>query len=199
MIMLNAQGFVKHKDEIGSLAMRYKSRILCLTEINVKKEIEDAEIRITNYDMVRCNTNNGRTGGVLNYVRQDIKYKVICNKNIEDNTWLSAIKVTGEYHLIVICNIYHSPNKSDGRFIDLITEECENLLHIGHVIVLGDFNIDVSKSNQYTKRLLKNMTNLGLKQYVSDYTRVTEQSKTIIDLAFSILYRNQCIGNSEDN
>lgn len=82
--------------------------------------------------------------------------------------------MSGKYYGTVICNLYHSPNKSDGRFIELITEECENLLHMGHVIVLGDLNIDVSKGNQYTKRLIKNMINLGLKQYVTEYTRITE-------------------------
>lgn len=85
-------------------------------------------------------------------------------------------------------NVYHSPNKSDGRFIEAITEECENLLDIEHVIVLGNFNIDVSKNNQYFKRLIKNMANLGLKQYVTEYTRITEQSKTRIDLVSSNFY-----------
>lgn len=60
---------------------------------------------------------------------------------------------------------------------------------IGHVILLGDFNTDVSKSNQYTNGLMKNMNNIGLKQYVTEYTRITEHTKTKIDLAFL----NDCI------
>lgn len=189
LLLLNAQGFIKHKDEIKNLVIRYKPRILCLTETHIKEEIEDEEINIINYEIARCNTKNGRTGGVINYIRQDIKYKVICNKSVEENLWINAIKIGGEHNEIVVCTIYHSPNKSDGKFIELITEECENLIQIGHVILLGDFNIDVSKSNQYTNRLMKNMNNLGLKQYVTEYTRITEHTKTKIDLAFL----NDCI------
>lgn len=184
ILLLNAQGYIKHKDEIENLVIKYKPGILCLTETHIKEEIEDEEINITNYEIARCNTRNGRTGGVINYIRQDIKYKSVCNKDIEENIWINAIKIEGKEE-IVICTIYHSPNKSDGKFIELITEECENLIQIGHVILLGDFNIDVSKTNQYTNRLMKNMNNMGLKQYITEYTRITKDTKTKIDLVFS--------------
>lgn len=78
--MLNAQGFIKYKDEIENLVIKYKPKILCLTETHIKEEIEDAEISKTNYDIVRCNTNNCRTGEVINYIRRDIKFKIIVIK-----------------------------------------------------------------------------------------------------------------------
>lgn len=77
---------------------------------------------------------------------------------------------------------------SDGEFIDFITTECDELIDIGHLILLGDFNIDVSRENHYSKRLLRNMKSMGLKQYVQEPTRVTKESKTIIDLVFSNFY-----------
>lgn len=87
---------MKHKDEIEILVVKYKPRILRFTETHITEKIEDTEISKINYDILRCNTYNCRTGRVINYIRRDIKYKIICNKN-QRKTWVSAIKLEGKY------------------------------------------------------------------------------------------------------
>lgn len=64
-------------------------------------------------------------------------------------------------------------------------QEYENLRDKGQVILVGDFNIDVSKDSQYSKKLIKEMKSVSMYQWVKEYTRVTSNSKTIIDLVFS--------------
>lgn len=189
MIVLNAQGFLKHKEEIEQMINEWKPEIACLTETHITEEINDFEINIKNYNLVRCNTNNSRTGGVLTFIKGKIHYEEIKNKSIEQNVWLSTIKISGKRNGdIIICNTYHSPSASDGRFIDIITDECENILDMGHIFLVGDFNIDFSKKNGYTERLERNLLCLGLKQQVKTPTRITESSKTIIDLVFTNFY-----------
>lgn len=88
----------------------------------------------------------------------------------------------------MICNVYHSPNKSDGEFTESIEEEYEKMIDKKHIIIIiRDFNIDISRENQY-KHLIQNLRYLGLKQYVNEYTRIIETSKTQIDLVFSNFY-----------
>lgn len=188
MLVLNAQGFLRHKEDIEIIINKYKPEVVCLTETHIVEEINDFEIKIRNYRVVRCNTENRLTGGVLTYIRQNIQYEEIINKAIENNVWISIIKVTGRLESITIGNVYHSPSTSDGRFIEIIVEECEKVLDMGRIIMVGDFNIDVSKKNDYVKRLQSNMSFLGFKQYVTEPTRITETSETIIDLVYSNFY-----------
>ncbi|XP_046743250.1 uncharacterized protein LOC124409579 [Diprion similis] len=185
ILVLNAAGYIHNKDNIENLIIRNRPIIACVTETHVKEEIEDFEIEIQNYNTVRCDSYSSRTGGLLTYIKKDIKYKVITIKTVEKNAWICTIKLMGKYEGIIICNVYHSPSKSDGLFIDEIIKECDKIVDIGHIIVTGDFNIDVSKENQYSKRLIDKLKCMGIKQYVRDYTRIQGEAKTIIDLVFS--------------
>ena len=53
--------------------------------------------------------------------------------------------------------------------------------------MVGDFNIHVIASSQYSNRLIKQLMYIGLKQYVTEPTRITKTARTIIDLTFSNL------------
>lgn len=188
VLLLNAQGFIKNKEEIVKLINEKKPKIMCLTETHITEDIGEFEIAIENYRVVRTNTENNRTGGVLTYIYQGIEFKVLNTKNVENNFWINTVQLMGKYEGTVICNVYHSPSESDGRFIELIVSECEELTEKGIVILMGDFNIDVMKETQYTKRLIRNLLSVGLKQYIRNPTRITDTSQTTIDLVFSNFY-----------
>lgn len=83
--------------------------------------------------------------------------------------------------------IYHSPSSSDVDFIDsfeswlrTVYQDCRTNL------LVGDFNIRWNEPGY--ARELKNVTEaLGMKQIVSEPTRVGPSSSTIIDLVFTNL------------
>jgi hypothetical protein len=52
-------------------------------------------------------------------------------------------------------------------------------------IFTGDFNIDVSKHEYYSKKLLEIARQNNMHQKVNEYTSETHTSKTIIDLVFT--------------
>lgn len=60
-------------------------------------------------------------------------------------------------------------------------------------IVIGDFNIDLSLDAFYSNKLRNTMLCLGLKQYVCEPTRVTVNSRTLIDLVFASLNLSECV------
>ncbi|XP_057335423.1 uncharacterized protein LOC130676322 [Microplitis mediator] len=189
LLLVNIQGFIRNKNELEILANEMKPEVICLTETHVTADIEEHEINIDNYNHVKMYSENKRTGGVITYIRKDIKYeKVEKVGNVvveENNIWMCNVRLKGKYDGIIVSNVYHSPSQSNGQFIKRLREEAENLIEKGQVIVVGDFNIDVSKKTQYSKKLLKEMKSLGLKQRVKEHTRCTMNSNTVIDLVFS--------------
>lgn len=79
--------------------------------------------------------------------------------------------------------IYHSPSTSDAAFLRYLEEILETVINLEKMnIVIGDFNIDVSKNSYYSSALIRLIEDSGLTQKVNFYTRITETSKTIIDL-----------------
>ncbi|XP_057335410.1 uncharacterized protein LOC130674159 [Microplitis mediator] len=132
---------------------------------------------------------NRRTGGTLMYIRQDIKYeelnKVINDGKEEKNLWMCNIRLKNRSKELIISCVYHSPSQSHGQFIDRLNQEVENLIDKGTIIIMGDFNINVDMESQYSKKFIRLMKSLGFKQRVKNHTRITKDSKTIIDLVFS--------------
>lgn len=61
------------------------------------------------------------------------------------------------------------------------------------LILTGDFNIDwIDKNNYYTKKIRECFELLGYKQLISEYTRVTQNSKTLIDYVVSNDFSMKC-------
>ena len=51
------------------------------------------------------------------------------------------------------------------------------------MIIVGDFNLDISKANN-SRKINNFAKNSDLHQLIKNYTRITDKSRTIIDLAF---------------
>ncbi|CAG5072239.1 Protein of unknown function, partial [Cotesia congregata] len=90
-------------DEIEVLINEMKPDILYFCETHVTSDVLDCEIDIKNYNMIRTNSNNSRTGGTITYVKENIKYKVVLNNN--ESEVLSTPKVSD--HNIIFIEINH--------------------------------------------------------------------------------------------
>jgi len=58
------------------------------------QEIEDHELYISGYAYVRGNSETSRTGGVLFYIKEEIKYKIVSVESCDRNWW--AITISGD-------------------------------------------------------------------------------------------------------
>jgi len=96
-----------------------------------------------------------------------------------------VIEVKEKWYKGVIMVIYHSPSASDADFLDFLVDIVEDLIIKRACIVVGDFNIDLMINSFYAKKLQTTMNSMGMKQHVNKRTRVTKQSRSIIDLVFS--------------
>lgn len=183
---VNVCGLLRHKDDIDILIREMKPDILCVSETHVSEDVLDHEIAFTNYNTIRANTNNNRTGGTVTYILKNFKYSILLNaSNAIDGTWLTCIQIKNKIGTFNVCNLYRSPSSKISLFYQFILELSEQLLQSGKTIILGDFNMDVLTKNHYTSKLIDEMEYLGFKQKISSPTRTTLRSETIIDLVFS--------------
>ena len=84
---------------------------------------------------------------------------------------------------ILLGTVYRPPDMKAAYIenLDLLFENTTSLYD--DIVIVGDFNLDISKhlnSNKIKK--LSNHSNL--KQLINDYTRITENTKSKLDLAF---------------
>lgn len=148
-------------------------------------EIEDNEVSVPGYDIIRCDGENRNTGGVILYMREDIKYELIMIKSICANCWGVAIDVKENFYKGALMIVYHSPSASDGDFLRFLEEIAEDLVIKGECMIIGDFNIDFKIDSFYTNKLRTIMFSLGMKQLVNSPTRIVKDSQTMIDLVFA--------------
>lgn len=163
-----------------------KPKIVFLTETHLTEKHDLDEFEIQNYRCSCCLSRSAHTGGVMVYVDDRLEYEIVSNTVAGDN-WFLAIDVKSTTLNGIYGGIYHSPSSSDVGFIDCfeswlrtVFQDCRTNL------LVGDFNIRWNEPGY--ARELKNVTEaLGIKQIVSEPTRVGPSSSTIIDLVFKNL------------
>jgi len=75
-----------HKDEIQHQIMKkINPAFLALSETRLTEDIKDTEVNVLGYSMIRCNAETRNTGGVVLYVKNDIKYEIVLAKKLESN------------------------------------------------------------------------------------------------------------------
>ncbi|XP_015438094.1 PREDICTED: uncharacterized protein LOC107193204, partial [Dufourea novaeangliae] len=185
-----------HKDEIQHQIMKEMNpAFVALSETRLIEDIEDSEVNVPGYNVARCDAENRHTGGVMLYIRNDIKYEVIVKEKIISNCWCIAVKARSNAYKGVIAVVYHSPSASDGDFIRWLEDIVDLLVIKEQCIMIGDVNIDLMTDSFYTKKLKAAMSGLGMKQYVDKPTRITKDSKTLIDIVFANIKVNYKIHN----
>lgn len=162
-----------------------KPKIVLLSESRQTEEINDNEIKISNYECVRCDSDNRRTGGCLMYLMNDIKYKIIKNA-VVDKTWILCIKIHDGFMNGLYCVIYKSPKQNNKKFIKIIDECFEEMVKESSFnLITGDFNINLLKKSKFSDNIIRLFEEFNLTQYVNESTRDNIRSSSIIDYVLS--------------
>lgn len=166
------------------LVSRKKPKIIMLTETHLTLDIDRSEYNIENYRMLCCYSVSRHTGGVMMYVHESVKFNVVDNSTCGLN-WFIAVKVVKGLTAGVYGLLYHSPSVNDRDFLTHLEQTWLDKIidDKGMNLIAGDFNIDW-KNNKDSKHLRCLMQCFNLDQKVTNITRNTSRSKTIIDLVF---------------
>ena len=155
---------------------------MALSETHVISEVLDNEINIIGYDILRCDSNSTHTGGVVIYIKKEIKY-VVMSKKFESKTWILSVKASFEKDLDLTV-IYKSPAENSKLFFEILDKYFSECLHYGtDNVVVGDININVIRKTPIVKNYYNILREHGFKQIINDYTRFDKKnnSSSIID------------------
>lgn len=155
------------------------------------EHVSDNEISLLNYSIIRCDSTSSRTGGVIFYIKKDIRYRLIDKIHIERKIWCLCVEIFVCDLSETVAIFYRSPDSSKVEFCNLFAEWLDRMLHTYfNIVILGDFNINLlSINNTYTKVINELLTNNHCKQLIQKPTRIEETSRSLLDFVISSVER----------
>lgn len=93
LLLINARSVTANLCEIEILCANRKPKILFCSEARITNEIVQSEYKIDGYTPVVCHAQSRFTGGVIIYVNNSLKFKVIENIHKEKVMWCLSIEL----------------------------------------------------------------------------------------------------------
>ena len=134
-----------------------------------------------------CKQSKNRAGGIVLYVKDSINHRIINWDDDQENyDGIGILIKTRSYNLkgIILIVVYRHNISNIKIFKQSIIKKIEEIRnkYSNHGIVLtGDINIDLLKQNKTTQKFVNDIESLNLSQIIKTPTRVTKNSKTLID------------------
>ena len=155
------------------------------TETWLTKNTPRDRYTMDNFNILRADRKNRRGGGVCLFLKKQYsKFKVIKIPNVCEMPEMLWVEVSVGQAKVAIGTLYKPPKIPVGMF----QAAYESLIYIyskyEHTILAGDFNVNMLDQNSYESRVLTNaiIEPFSLSQMVSSPTRITNKSRTLIDL-----------------
>lgn len=156
--------------------------ILCLTETWLTPAISDDVLQVGGYILLRRDRMFGRGGGVCMYIKNSIISNRINGMNASIEQLWVKLNINRQQYAVGVA--YKPPNYSYTEFINILEVDVSTLLpQFDETFILGDFNIDVLKTDAPASNKLCSMLEaLSLTQIVNAPTRIALNSISLIDL-----------------
>ena len=197
IIHLNIASLRKHKEELETILSKigHKFDVIGISETKINKMIEsDYDTTIEGYKKFSTPT-EAEKGGVMLYISK--KHNCIPRKSLDKIVYKSyvlesifaEIVVPGKKNIVVGC-IYRHPSMTVNDFNqNFLSPLMEKLTDKKHNFLLGDFNIDLMKTDtdEDTLTYLDTLTSNLFVPHIIHPTRITPHTKTLIDNIFSNL------------
>lgn len=186
MLYTNIRSLPANFSELQIIIKQRNPSIVFLSETRTIAPMYDSEFEIQNYKLIRCDSDSTHTGGVAIYIKKCVHFKIISNF-MRDRVWFLAIQIIKGFHVSGIYGVlYKSDEISNSVFLNNLDEWCENIIDLNKInVICGDFNINIKKDSFYANKLLKLIEDNNLMQIVKQYTRVTSETRTLIDLVLT--------------
>ena len=179
---LNAVSIPKHRDEISRVLSLTAFDILGVSETNIKPGTPRNLFQLPGYKLIRADRTHTTKGGVGVYFKDMYQPKKISIKYEKLQPELVFAEVEINRCKIAIGVIYKSPAASYGVYADIQEILAFITTKYSHVILLGDFNIDMLKKNRPSEFFSNVILEpFSLHQVIREPTRITKDTATLID------------------
>ena len=180
IMYFNARSVFHKLDNLKLVCAIHHPDVICIVESWLDKEISDSELSLDGYNVSRVNRNI-HGGGVLIEIYSCTQSCFNGNCDLE----LLIVSVSNSCNRQCCIGVLYRPPDSNHSVLDNVNHVLCTMDHtlFSNFVLLGDFNIDYNNtSHPFHHHLLGFMSTLCLTQVVSEPTRLSSHSSTLIDL-----------------
>ena len=179
---LNAVSIPKHRDEIARVLSLTQFDVFGVSETNIKPATPKNLYQIPGYKLIRADRTHTTKGGVGIYFRdiyQPQKIQIQYD-NLQPEIIFAEVEINR--CKIAVGVIYKTPLTSYTVYAEIQEIIAFITTKYSHVILLGDYNIDMLKKNRESD-FFKNviLEPFSLHQMIREPTRITNATATLID------------------
>jgi len=181
---INIQSLGNKIDHIKLLLQCNNIDLLYVTETWLNDNYSDDDINVNGYNLCRLDREGIMShGGIICYIKEGISYKIISkfNDDLVEALWVEIN--LPQTPSILTCGVYRKPDSRAEYLTRLNSLFQEVTNEYDDVVIFGDFNLDISKPCN-AKKINSLANHSNLRQLIKDYTRITETTKSKLDLAF---------------
>ena len=184
---LNVNKLSTHIDEIRILLADKCLDVFAIQETKLDVCNNNSDFYICGYVLIRRDRLSDGGGGICFYMKSTINFSVRTDLNVDEleNLCIEIRKPNSKPFIVV--NWYRPPNSPVGLFSHLENLIARLDLTNLEFFLLGDMNADMASTNYDNNvRQLINIADIyGLHQLISEPTRITDKSSTLIDLIYT--------------
>lgn len=76
-------------------------------ETHISDDVMEHEIQFPDYNIIRTNTTNNRTGGAITYIRKDLEYNILFNNaDTKQGLWWHGFLIRTKNTVnLTVCNL----------------------------------------------------------------------------------------------
>lgn len=154
--------------------------VLCITE-HFMELGQEKYLDLDNYALASCYSRTcARRGGACILVKNNIEWKEIeeIRKMSISNVFECCAVEIAAYNILIVC-IYRIPKQNNlNTFLSKINSilMCYNKLKFSNIVMAGDFNVDMLKTNTITMELEYLLLSYNLKLAIKQPTRLASQT-----------------------
>lgn len=180
---INIRSILSGFNEFRNLILEQDFDVIAVTETWLSDAVDSDVVEIPGYQFLRKDR-KGRGGGVGAYVRNSFHYQVVnVDSPVSENLEYLLFQIKIQSKKIIIGTFYRPPNTNLSSCID----DFDNILSTicpmsDELFCMGDFNVNFFNLNNPLNNCFGSY---GLTQIVSEPTRITGTTSTLIDLIFT--------------
>jgi hypothetical protein len=183
---LNIRSLAKHYDEVILNDFIFaKNSIICFSETWLNDSHPNSKFSVPSFNFIRKDRKSiSRGGGLAIYINNNLQYRLLSTPTSEVVESL-LLKISTSAGGLCLLLVYCPPGRA-GSLLSFFEELFDGTtLGVSNTIVIGDFNVDWLKNSTHKANISDMMSLHNFTQLVSEPTRVTDNSSTLIDLLFS--------------
>ena len=181
---LNVRGLLNKYDQTVKLINDNDLDVFGMCETFLDHNVEYNEFAFHGYNVV-CKHRNRHGGGVLLYVKESLRFEVI-EMNVCENVESVWINLKCNSESIAIGVIYRPPSANAAYYNSMLDQLDYVNAHYDKVIVMGDLNFNYKFDCELRSNPVFHIeTMYNMKQLVTQPTRVTLSTSTLLDVILS--------------